>query len=126
MTENELAKVAVDIAYTVHTILGPGLLESVYESAFAFELEERGIPYTRQQELSIPYKTALLDKAFRTDIIIDKKLIVELKSVETLDKIHHKVTLNYMRLTGIKLGLLVNFNVELIKNGIHRKVNGVL
>lgn len=126
MTENELATIGVDIAYTIHTILGPGLLESVYESAFVYELEERGIPFTRQQDLKIMYKKAQLDKAFRTDIIMYDKLIVEIKSVESLEKIHHKILLNYMRLTGIKLGLLINFNVNLIKEGIHRKVNGTL
>lgn len=126
MTENELAKIAVDISFTIHSILGPGLLESVYESAFAYELDERKIPYTRQQELNIAYKTATLDKAFRSDIIMFDKLLVEIKSVEALDKIHHKIILNYMKLTGIKLGILVNFNVNLIKEGIHRKVNGVL
>ncbi len=126
MTENELAKIAVDICYTIHTILGPGLLESVYESAFAYELDERGLPYTRQQELNIMYKKTTLDKAFRTDIIISNKLLVEIKSVELLEKVHHKITLNYMKLTGIKLGILVNFNVNLIKDGIHRKINGEL
>jgi len=125
MSENELARAAVDIAYTIHRILGPGLLESVYESAFVYELTERNFAYTRQQELPVRYKNALLDKAFRSDIIIDNKLLIEIKSVETLEKIHHKTTLNYMRLTGIKLGLLINFNVELIKDGIHRKVNGL-
>ncbi len=126
MTENELATIGVDIAYTIHTILGPGLLESVYESAFVYELEERGISFTRQQDLKIMYKKAQLDKAFRTDIIMYDKLIVEIKSVESLEKIHHKILLNYKRLTGIKLGLLINFNVNLIKEGIHRKVNGKL
>ncbi len=126
MTENELATIAVDISYTIHSILGPGLLESVYEAAFAYELEEREIPYTRQQDLSIHYKKAILDKAFRTDIIMCDKFLVEIKSIESLEKIHHKIILNYMKLTGIKLGLLVNFNVNLIKDGMHRKVNGSL
>ncbi|NOT52878.1 MAG: GxxExxY protein [Chitinophagaceae bacterium] len=123
LSENDLAKIAVDIAYTIHSILGPGLLESVYESAFVFELEEKGIHYTRQQDVTVKYKTALLDKSFRTDIIMCNKLLVELKSVECLEKIHHKITLNYMKLTGLKLGLLINFNVNLIKDGIHRKIN---
>jgi len=77
MCENELAKIAVDIAYTVHKILGPGLPESVYESAFAYELNERGIIYSRQQEIAVPYKTSKLDKAFRSDIIMEGKWIVE-------------------------------------------------
>ncbi|MBI3139683.1 MAG: GxxExxY protein [Sphingobacteriales bacterium] len=126
MSENELAKIAVDIAYTVHTILGPGLLESVYESAFAYELEERRIQYTRQQELTIRYKTSLLDKAFRSDIIMENKLLVEIKSIENIEKKHPKITLSYMKLTGLRLGLLINFNVTLIKDGIYRKVNGIV
>ncbi len=125
MCENELAKIAVDIAYTVHNILGPGLLESVYESAFAYELEERGILYSRQEEIPVPYKKSKLDKAFRSDIITEEKVLIELKSVESLERMHHKITLNYLRLTGLKLGFLINFNVLLIKDGIHRKVNGL-
>ncbi|MEQ1677787.1 MAG: GxxExxY protein [Chitinophagaceae bacterium] len=126
MNENELATIAVDISYKIHTVLGPGLLESVYESAFAYELDRREIPYTRQEDIAVRYESAILDVAFRSDIIMCDKLLVELKSVEQLDKIHHKIILNYMRLTGIKLGLLVNFNVNLIKEGIHRKINGQL
>lgn len=125
MNENELARIAVDIAYTIHTNLGPGLLESVYESAFAYELDERGIPYSRQQEIPVPYKGTTLDKAFRSDIIMDGKVLIELKSVETIERMHHKITLNYLRLTRLKLGFLINFNVILIKDGIHRKVNGL-
>ena len=125
MCENELAKIAVDIAYTIHNILGPGLLESVYESAFAYELDERGIYYSRQQEMPVPYKTSKLDKAFRPDIIMEGKVLIEIKSVESLERMHHKIALNYLRLTGIKLGFLINFNVILIKDGIHRKVNGL-
>lgn len=123
MTENELAKIAVDIAFTIHNTLGPGLLESVYEAAFVYELAERKIPFTRQEEIAVRYKTTILEKAFRADIVMDSKLLIELKSVEAIDKIHHKTILNYMKLTGIKLGLLINFNVSLIKDGIHRKVN---
>ncbi len=125
MCENELAKIAVDIAYTVHNILGPGLLERVYESAFVYELEERGILYSRQEEIPVPYKNSKLDKAFRSDIIMEKKLLIELKSVESLERMHHKITLNYLKLSGLKLGFLINFNVLLIKDGIHRKVNGL-
>jgi GxxExxY protein len=125
MNENELAKIAVDIAYTVHNILGPGLLESVYESAFAYELDVRGIFYSRQKEMLIPYKSSKLDKAFRSDIIMEEKVLIELKSVECIERMHHKITLNYLRLTGIKLGFLINFNVVLIKDGIYRKVNGL-
>jgi GxxExxY protein len=126
MTENELAKIAVDISYKIHTNLGPGLLESVYEAAFAHELEKREIDYTRQQGIIAKYDNVILDVGFRADIIIEKKLIVELKSVERLEKVHHKTVLTYLKLTGLKLAILVNFNVNLIKEGIHRKIMGEL
>jgi len=126
MTENELATIAVDICYKIHTTLGPGLLESVYEAAFAFDLEKRGIAFTRQQGITAKYDEAILDVGFRADIIIENKFIVEIKSVENLDKVHHKQVLTYLKLTGIKLGLLVNFNVNLIKEGMHRKIQGQL
>jgi GxxExxY protein len=125
MTENELAREAVDIAYQIHKYLGPGLLESVYEEAFAYELTERGIPFTRQEKVKIHYKNVVLDKGFRADIIMENKLLIELKSCEKVDNVYHKITLTYIRLKGIKLGLLINFNVNLIKEGISRKVNGL-
>jgi GxxExxY protein len=126
MTENELATIAVDICYKIHTTLGPGLLESVYESAFVYELEKRGIPYLRQPEIPVNYEDAVLDVGFRADIIMGGKLIIEIKSIEHLEKVHHKIVLTYLKLTEIKLAILINFNVNLIKEGIHRKVNGEL
>lgn len=126
MTENELATIAVDICYKIHTTLGPGLLESVYESAFACELRKREIPYLRQPEIPVYYEGELLDVGFRADIIMGGKLLIEIKSVEQLEKIHHKIVMNYLRLTEIKLAILVNFNVHLVKEGIHRKINGDL
>jgi GxxExxY protein len=126
MTENKLAAVAVGIYYKIHTTIGPGLLESVYEAAFAHELNKRNISYLRQQGVVAKYEEAALDVGFRTNIITEDKLIVEIKSIEALDKIHHKIVLNYLSLTGIKLVLLANFNVELIKNGIRRKIAGQL
>ncbi len=126
MTENELATIAVDIAFKIHTALGPGLLESVYESAFAYELEKRGIKYTRQQDIPARYEDIVLDVGFRADIIMENKLLIELKSIEHIDKVHHKVVLTYLRLSDLKLGLLINFGVNLIKDGIHRKINGQL
>jgi len=126
MTENELAKIAVDICFKIHTTLGLGLLESVYEAAFAYELDKRGIAYSRQQGIVAKYEDVILDVGFRADIIMENKLIIELKSVENIDKVHHKTVLTYMKLTGIKLALLVNFNVNLIKEGIHRKILGEL
>ena len=124
MNENELATVAVDICYKIHKTLGPGLLESVYEAAFAYELDKRRIPYTRQQGIIANYEDVVLDVGFRADIIMANKLIVELKSVEHIEKIHHKTVLTYLRLSGLKLAILVNFNVNLIKEGIHRKILG--
>ena len=126
MTENELATIAVDVCYKVHTTLGPGLLESVYEAAFAYELTKRGISYTRQQGIVAKYEDTILDVGFRADIIMENKLIVEIKSVERLEKTHHKIVLTYLKLSDIKLAILVNFNVNLIKEGIHRKIQGEL
>lgn len=126
MTENELATIAVDIGFKIHKTLGPGLLESVYESAFAYELTKRGVAFTRQQGIVANYEDEILDVGFRADIIMENKLIVELKSVERLEKVHHKTVLTYLRLAKMKLGILINFNVELIKEGIHRKIVGQL
>jgi GxxExxY protein len=126
MTENELATIAVNICYTIHKELGPGLLESVYEAAFTHELTKRNIPHTRQQAIAVKYDGIVMDVGFRTDIIMENKLIVELKSVENIEKIHHKTVLTYMKLTGIKLALLINFNVDLVKDGIYRKILGEL
>ena len=126
MTENELATIAVDICYKIHTTLGPGLLESVYEAAFAYELDKRDISYTRQQGIAALYENIILDVGFRADIIMEDKLVVEIKSVEHIEKVHHKTVLTYLKLTGIKLAILVNFNVNLIKEGIHRKILGSL
>src|SRR5580765_1454762 len=126
MTENELATIAVDVCYKLHKVLGPGLLESVYEAAFAYELEKRNIPYARQKPIQVIYDGVILDIGFRADILMDEKLLVEIKSIERLEKLHHKIILTYMKLSDTKLALLVNFNVELIKDGIHRKVYGQL
>lgn len=126
MTENEIAKIAIDIFYKIHRKLGPGLLESVYESAFAYELDKLKIPYQRQVGIQAVYEAVVLDVAFRADIVIDNKVIIEFKSVEHLDRVHHKIFLTYLKLSGFKLGLLVNFNVPLIKDGIFRKINGYL
>lgn len=126
MDENELATIAVDICYTIHKQLGPGLLESVYEAAFKLELKKEDLRFTSQQGIPVFYKAENLGLGFRTDIIIENKLLVELKSVEKIERVHHKITFTYLKLTGIKLGLLVNFNVEFIRDGMHRKINGEL
>ncbi len=126
MTENQLATIAVDICFKIHTTLGPGLLESVYEAAFVHELTKRQINFTRQELISVAYGEVILDLGFRADIILEGKLLVEIKSVEQLEKVHHKTVLTYLKVTGMKLGLLVNFKVDLIREGIHRKINGQL
>ena len=102
------------------------MLESVYEAAFAYELDKRNIAYTRQQGVRVNYEEVILDVGFRADIVMENKLMIEIKSIEELAKVHHKIVLTYLKLTGIKLALLVNFNVDLIKNGIHRKIYGQL
>jgi GxxExxY protein len=126
MKENEIASIVVDICYKIHRKLGPGLLESVYESAFAYELDKLGIPYKRQAGIKVKYEDIVLDVGFRADIIINDKVILELKSVENTENIHHKIVLTYLKLSSLKLAFLVNFNVKLIKDGIFRKINGYL
>ena len=125
MRENELAKIVVDAALKIHKALGPGLLESVYQSVLAHELRSRGLAVETEVSIPIVYDTIQLETAFRADLIIDGCLLIELKSVEQVTTVHKKQVLTYLRLTEIKLGLLINFNEELIKNGIHRVVNGL-
>lgn len=125
MTEKEISKILVDIFLKVHRTLGPGLLESVYEAAVCYELEQLETPYKRQQGIEVFYEEVSLDLGFRADIVVADKVIVELKSIEALASVHHKVLLTYLKLTDVKLGLLVNFNVNLIKDGITRIVNNL-
>ena len=126
MTENEIAKEIVDAAYKIHTTLGPGLLESVYEAVLAYELENRDLKVVCQKSLPVIYESVKLKEGFRTDIIVEGKVIIELKSVETTAPVHKKQLLTYLRLSGLKLGLLINFGSHLIKDGITRVINGVL
>lgn len=125
MTENELSKIVVGLCLKIHKTLGPGLLESVYEEVLCYELSTLGLRFNRQQGIVVVYEGMKMDLGFRADIIIEDKLIVELKSVEAIAPVHPKIVLTYLRLTNIKLGLLVNFNVELMKNGIKRIVNNL-
>lgn len=125
LSENDLAKILVNIFIKVHRVLGPGLLESVYESAICFELEKLEIPFNRQPEITVFYEDVKMDVGFRADIIVEDKLIIEIKSVSSLTAIHHKQLLTYLRLTNMKLGLLVNFNEVLVKDGITRIVNNL-
>jgi GxxExxY protein len=125
MTENEIAKILVDLFIRIHKKLGPGLLESVYEEVICYELKKLSINFTRQQGIKVFYDEIAMDIGFRADIIVENKVIVEIKSVENIAPVHPKVLLTYLRLTNIKLGLLVNFNVELIKDGIKRIANNL-
>jgi len=125
MTENELSKLFLDIAFKVHTALGPGLLESAYENILCYELEKSKIPFERQVDVPIHYDNQIFSNAFRADLILDKKVIIELKSADTLNDVHKKQLLTYLKLTGLKLGLLVNFNETLLKNGIIRIANNL-
>jgi GxxExxY protein len=125
MTENEVAKQIVDVAFKIHTTFGPGLLESVYETIMAYELQKRGLRLVRQQAIPVVYESIRMDLGFRADLIIESKVVIESKSVEAIAPEHKKQLLTYLRLTDKRLGLLINFNVELIKDGITRVVNGL-
>ena len=125
MTENAIAKEIVDAAFQIHTKLGPGLLESVYDAVLAFELGRRGLRTTRQQPIPVVYENIRIDTGFRADLVVEDKVIVEVKSVELLAPVHKKQLLTYLRLADKRLGLLINFQVTLIKDGITRIVNGL-
>ncbi len=125
MHENEISGIIVDAAYKIHTTLGPGLLESVYEAVLAFELAKRGLHVKAQQAIPVIYEDVRLDLGFRADIIVDDKVVVEVKSVEIIAPVHPKQLRTYLRLMELKLGLLINFNVPLIKDGITRVVNNL-
>jgi GxxExxY protein len=125
MTENEIGKVVVDSAIAVHRRLGPGLLESVYEVILAHELRQRGPRVDRQVPVPIEYQGMKFDEAFRADIVVEDKVVVELKSVEQVNGAHKKQLQTYLRLTGYKLGFLLNFGEELMRKGITRAVNGL-
>jgi GxxExxY protein len=123
MTENEIAKQIVDAAYAVHTRLGPGLLESVYEAVLTYEIELRGLRVDRQVAIGIQYEKLSVPEAFRADLVVENKVIVELKSVEAVAPVHKKQLLTYLRLADRRLGLLINFGAETIREGIHRVAN---
>ncbi|MCX6274064.1 MAG: GxxExxY protein, partial [Bacteroidetes bacterium] len=124
-TENEIAKILVDLFLKIHRKLGPGLLESVYEEVLCYELKKAGLKFRRQQAIDVTYDEVVLETGFRADVIVEEKVIVELKSVQEIAPIHPKILLTYLRMTKLKLGLLVNFNVELIRYGISRVVNNL-
>ncbi|MEZ4807441.1 MAG: GxxExxY protein [Flavobacteriales bacterium] len=125
MTENDLARIAVDAMIEVHRELGPGLLENSYEHCLAFELRSRGLDVKQQVNLPILYKGVQLDVGYRLDLWVESKLIIEVKSVEELHPVHWAQVLTYLKLTKNKLGLLVNFNEKLVQEGIRRVANGL-
>lgn len=123
--ENEISKIIVDTAFHIHTELGPGLLESVYEEILNFELTSRGFRVARQKAIPVYWHKMRMDIGFRADLIVEDKVIIEVKSVELLAPVHKKQVLTYLKLTGLKLGLLINFNSALVKDGITRIVHNL-
>jgi len=123
MIENELSQVILDCAFNVHKNLGPGLLESVYEETISYELLKKNIKIQRQVGIPVVYNDIKMEIGFRADIIVENKVIIEIKSVESLSDVHFKQLLTYLKLSDLKLGLLINFNESLLKNGIKRVVN---
>jgi GxxExxY protein len=125
MTENEISYLIRGAIYEVYNTLGAGLLESVYVHALEFELREKGLYVQREVPLPVHYKNIKMDLGYRLDLLVNEKVIIEVKSVENLAEVHHKQVLTYLKLTNLKLGILVNFNVAQINEGIFRKVNGL-
>lgn len=126
MDENEISKIVFESALKVHKSLGPGLLESAYEECLFYELKKHDLKVEKQVALPLIYEEVKLDVGYRIDIIIENKFIVEIKSVEALNDVHLAQLLTYLRLSKCKLGLLINFNVSLLKNGVKRVINGTL
>lgn len=125
MNENAIATEVVDAAYQVHTELGPGLLESAYHRAMEQEFRIRRLPYRSEVPVEVVYKGVLLNTAFRIDLLIDEAVVVELKSLEKVERVHKKQLLTYLKLADKRLGLLINFGAPTIKEGITRLVNGL-
>lgn len=123
MTENEISKIIFDCALKVHKALGPGLLEKAYEECLCYELRQQNLSVEKQKALPLIYEEVKLDAGYRIDLLVENKVIIEIKSVEMLTDIHLAQVLTYLKLSDCKLGLLINFNVTLIKNGIKRVVN---
>lgn len=125
MHENEITGQIIEAAIHVHRVLGVGLLESVYQRVLSFELEQRGLKVEQQKPIAIVYGSLVIENAFFADQLVNEKVIVELKSTEEVSPLFKKILLNYLKLTKLKVGLLINFNVPLLKDGIHRIVNGL-
>jgi GxxExxY protein len=123
MTENGLSKVIFDAALKIHRVLGPGLLESAYEECLYYELVQAGLLVEKQKPLPLVYEAIKLEAGYRVDLMVEKKVIIEVKAVEAITDVHLAQVLTYLKLSGCKLGLLINFNVTLLKNGIRRIAN---
>lgn len=123
MTENEIAKIVWDICFKIHKVLGPGLFESVYEEILTYELNKLDLSFDRQKSIPVVWESLKLETSFRADVSIENKVIVELKSIGEINPVHQKQVLTYLKITGLKLGLLVNFNSSLLKDGFQRIAN---
>jgi GxxExxY protein len=124
MDVNELSKAVIGCAIEVHRALGPGLLESTYEICLCHELNLRVIPFERQKPIPVAYKGVKLDCGYRADLIVDRRLLVEIKAIDQTSTIHDAQLLSYLKLSGVNVGLLINFNVRMLKEGVRRKVLG--
>lgn len=125
MNENAISKIIVDASLCVHRSLGPGLFEKVYQECLCYELKQRGLFVEKEKSMSVIYDELIVENAYRIDLLVEKKVVVELKSVAELADVHLAQTLTYLKLGGYKLGLLINFNVPYLKMGIRRIVNGL-
>jgi len=125
MHENEISKIIIGAAIQMHKSFGPGLLESVYENALSFDLREQGLLIRQQVPMPFEYKGLKQENGYRIDVMVNNKVLIEIKSIETLAPVHYAQTLTYLKLSGLKFGLLINFNCKLLKDGIHRLVNNL-
>ena len=125
MNENEISYKIIGVALELHKNIGPGLLESVYENALYFDLKQAGLNVACQVPMPFIYKEVKMEVGYRIDIVVESKVLIEVKSVETLAPVHYAQTLTYLKLSGLKLGLLINFNVKTLKESIHRIVNNL-
>jgi GxxExxY protein len=125
MHQNDISKLIIGCAIEIHKRVGPGLLESAYENALAYELRQTGLEVKQQVPMPFIYKDVRMDIGYRLDLLVDNKVIVEIESIENLLPVHHSQTLTYLKLSGLKLALLINFNSEILKSGIHRLVNNL-
>lgn len=123
MTENDLSYKIIGVALELHRNIGPGLLESTYENALAYDLREIGLNVIQQVPMPFIYKEVRMDVGYRIDLLVENKIVIEVKSIETLATVHYSQVLTYLKLSQMKLGLLINFNCKLLKEGIHRIVN---